>query len=96
MFIKLIQLTKKLIEILHRPNTDVTWSRWDTPQEAIQYMQNLLMQLENGEINAVRELKFLFGPTASLQEIAMSSGWGNEYFDLSSESDILIAEILYE
>lgn len=93
---KLICLINKVIELIKLPRTNTLWSGWDTPSEAIHEFTQLLEKLENNDKTAIAELKIIFAPTGSLQDLAISSGWSDKYADLASEFDQLYKNLIVE
>ena len=41
----------------------------------------------------VEVLKLLFAPTGSIQEVSISSGWGQEFLSLSARFDEVIKRV---
>ena len=60
-----------------------------TPAEVSADLAAAISRLDEGAAIDVRHLAMLFAPTGPIQEIAMSSGWADEYLKLSSEFDAL-------
>jgi len=73
---KTICLIKEIIEIIQLPNTNTKFSEWDNPTQAINHFNQIL---ENNDKKAIAELKIIFAPTGSLQDLAISSGWADKY-----------------
>ncbi|MCL2810927.1 MAG: hypothetical protein FWD25_03450 [Clostridia bacterium] len=72
--------------LLSLPSTDVCWSKYMNATEAIEELESLRIGIEKQDKNAIDRLLFLLLPTGDLQEISISSGWGEEF--------LTIAEIL--
>jgi hypothetical protein len=60
--------------LLRRPETNVMYSQYNSAEEAITDVNDHLSRLLEGDISKVRELKLLFAPTGSLQDISIDSG----------------------
>jgi hypothetical protein len=90
---ELIQVLHQVITYYRLPDTDVCFSRYDMTEDAIKDMQSIIDSLKNNELSVLDKLSLLFAPTGSVQEISMSSGWGEEYIEISSHVDRLIAEL---
>jgi hypothetical protein len=43
--------------------------------------------LKKGEVLNLQDLRLLFAPTGSFQEIAISNGWGEAFFALAVRFD---------
>ncbi len=90
---EVIRVLTEVIDIVARPDTDVTWSGYDTPEEAAAELRDLIDRIRDPRTarSAVREISLLFLPTGALQEIAISSGWGNTYLTLAERMDRALA-----
>ena len=67
--------------------TDIVWSRYKSPLEARQDINNEIQRLDSGDISGLSKLNLLFGPTGAFQEISISNGWGDEFIKLSTAFD---------
>jgi hypothetical protein len=81
-------LESRILAILHEvrsylafSSNDFSWSRWSSREEALTDFDAIV---ERSDIEA---LKLLFGPTGSLQEVSISSGWGEKFLELASSFD---------
>lgn len=45
--------------------------------------------LLRGDYNRLNSLRNIFAPTGPLQELSLSSGWGEEYLRLAAQLDAL-------
>src|SRR5690242_8513451 len=61
-----------------------------SPAEIAMDLSIAAERIEKGEAIDSDHLNMLFAPTGPIQEIAISSGWSNDYMKLSSEFDALI------
>jgi len=79
----------RLKELLSVPTTDLVWqSRYSTSEEAISDLELLEKGVLNNDQASVDELLFLLAPTGSLQEISISSGWGQEFLDIAAALEL--------
>jgi hypothetical protein len=83
----LIGILEGVARILERPDTDVAWSRYNTVEEAVEDMNQHVARLRKGDFAKVEDLVTLFAPTGSLQEISISSGWGDAYREIAARFD---------
>ena len=83
------QIVEEVVRLLRLPDVDVAWSTYDDPDEAIGELEALAAGVARGEAAALERLRFLFLPTADLQEISISSGWGEHYLELAARFDKL-------
>ncbi len=51
---------------------------------------NLESMKSSGYLSSPEEMNNMFLPTASLQEIAMDNGWGNQYLELASHFEMAL------
>lgn len=84
---EVVQVVEDVLAIVEAEPQDVTWSRWDEPEEMVADVRNHVALLRRGDVSQVPELKMLFAPTGSLQEVAISSGWGERYLRLAARFD---------
>ena len=90
----LIKLLNKIIELVSTRDTNMVWSTYDTKEVLILELENYIQRLKNSDFSSIEQLISLFLPTGDLQEIAISSGWGEEYLSISKKFDDLIQVIL--
>ena len=72
-------------------SADSDWSCVDVAG-ILNSLDSCLVQLSDGSSLNVNELKLLFLPTGPLQETSIDNGWGDEFLELASEFDELIAK----
>ncbi|MFD0694967.1 hypothetical protein ACFQZT_12745 [Paenibacillus sp. GCM10027628] len=77
----LIELLLEVRSLVDSPNTNVTWSRFKDVDEVLEYLDSCIESLRQGSESALEDLKLLFAPTGSLQEISIDSGWGNKFIE---------------
>lgn len=90
---KLIEQLERAIEFLQLPESDTTWSRFQTPDEAITFVKLLITKLQHKDRSALAEVNLLFAPTGAFQEIAMQSGWSDEYMAMAFSVDQIMVSI---
>jgi hypothetical protein len=83
-----------LLDIFHRtrdlvalPQNDFSWSSWRDAEDALEEIDSIISRLQNDELPDTSEMSVLFAPTGPMQELALSSGWGNRFLGLASEFD---------
>ncbi|MEV0245642.1 hypothetical protein AB0H76_03525 [Nocardia sp. NPDC050712] len=69
------------------PGNDFAWSTWDDEAEALAEFDALVEQVRQGERPFT--LHVLYLPTGPLQELAISSGWAEQYLVLAARFDEL-------
>jgi hypothetical protein len=72
---------------LSRPDNDFAWSSWDNAEEALAEISAHIATLDAGKLPPKLNLTVLFAPTGPIQEVSISSGWGDEFLDLAARSD---------
>jgi len=85
--IKILETVKKLIV---EPRTDISWSTFDSKDELLIEIDAHIQKLKLKDFSKVKDLILLFAPTSDFQEISLSSGWGNQYLNISEKFDIAI------
>ena len=77
-------------ELLALPGNDFDWSSWEDQRAALAEMDAHIDALERG---AVPNLSVLFLPTGPIQEVSLSSGWGEDFLRLAERFDREIAKV---
>ncbi|BDW82787.1 hypothetical protein MACH24_22250 [Erythrobacter sp. Dej080120_24] len=85
--IEVLSDTRKLVAL---PESDFVYSGWRDQADALQKIDNVLTRLEAGDRDALRDVELLFAPTGPLQELSLSSGWGNLYLVLAEKYDVAL------
>ncbi|MFE3454286.1 hypothetical protein ACFXJ8_35715 [Nonomuraea sp. NPDC059194] len=84
----LAQVLDDLVEIVAASEQDTTWAgTWDTGDEMIRELRDHAGRLRRGDGSTLGELEFLFLPTGPLQEVSISSGWGDQFLVLAGRFD---------
>lgn len=88
----MISVVQALISVLReargnlaRPDNDVAWSSREGPDDALGELDGLIGligSLEGGQLPPRLALTVLFAPTGPIQEVSLSSGWGDEFLVL--------------
>lgn len=91
---EVIAILQEVVQVLGLPETDVVWSRYDSVEEAVEDINQHIERLRRGDLSNIDDLVLLFAPTGSLQEISISSGWGERFLYLSARTDRAIESIL--
>jgi hypothetical protein len=86
--------TEALLDIFHRarelvglPQNDFSWSSWADAESALAEVDGVIERLQRGEAPDMSQMKVLFAPTGPMQELSLSSGWGNRFLQLATEFD---------
>jgi hypothetical protein len=84
---KLADVLREAITWLSRPDNYFAWSTWDNANEALAEIRGHIAALDAGKLPPKIDLWVLFAPTGPIQEVSVSSGWGNDFLELSSRFD---------
>jgi hypothetical protein len=83
-------LLEEVMVILETNDSNLAWSGYDSEEEIIGELRDHIEKLEANELSMIAEIKLLFAPTSSLQDIAIQSGWGEDFLAISSKVDGLV------
>ena len=75
---------------LARPENDFTWSSWEDADAALREIDALIALVSNGALPDRRQLAVLFAPTGPIQEVSVSSGWGEMFLELAERLDAVM------
>ena len=81
---KLIAILNEARILIARDRNDFLWSSWIDQEHAVSEIDSVIASLENG---FVPEIGVLFAPTGPIQEVSLSSGWGDEFLELAERFD---------
>jgi hypothetical protein len=73
--------------LLALPDNDFVWSRWDDADAALGHLDAVIAALEAGKLPDRLDLAVLFGPTGPIQEVSLSSGWGEAFLAVAARFD---------
>jgi hypothetical protein len=82
--LKVLQDTRAL---LARPENDFAWSSWPDAKTALKEIDALIGSLSQGSLPDPQQLAVLFAPTGPIQEVSLSSGWGETFLQLAERID---------
>ena len=86
----LIAVMRDARKLLALPGNDFDWSSWKDQRAALAEMDAHIDTLERG---SVPNLSVLFLPTGPIQEVSVSSGWGEDFLRLAERFDHEIAKV---
>jgi hypothetical protein len=70
---------------------DFAWSYWEDCEAAVAEIDAVLATLRAGRLPGDLTLRIFFAPTGPLQEVSLSSGWGDAFLDLADRFDAAMA-----
>ena len=82
---ELIDVFEKARELVSREGNDFSWSTWEDRDAALVEINAILTALGAGDVPPYAKVLFL--PTGPLQELSLSSGWGDEFISLANWFD---------
>lgn len=82
-----------ILEIRNRitPDSDPGWTRYNNASEIIKKIDDGILLLKNGNLEALNDFDLYFGPTGVFQEVSIANGWGEEFIEISERWDLNIA-----
>lgn len=83
----LLEVLHSSIELLSLEDNDFTWSRWKDQAEAVNEMRSVLSVVEAGDLPDRLKVTVLFAPTGPIQEVSLSSGWGETFLKVAEKFD---------
>src|SRR5205823_5393284 len=84
---EVVVVLQDVVHVLKLPGSDVSWSHYKSAEEAVQDIHQHIARLQEGDFSKIDDLKLLFAPTGGLQEISVSSGWGESFLVLAAQFD---------
>lgn len=90
---KMIAVLRDARNFLARPDNDFAWSSWNGAEDALAEIDSLISRLELGDLPPRLDLEVLFAVTGPIQEVSLSSGWGNEFLKLADRFDAAVVPI---
>jgi hypothetical protein len=88
---KLIIVFEEARERVTDPANDFSWSSWDGRADAVEELDGILSALRSGVVPGALSMEVLFAPTGPMQEVSLSSGWGEEFLALAERFDEAMA-----
>jgi hypothetical protein len=74
-------------KLLALPESDFSWSSWQDASAALAELDKMLAALSGFGVLDDTTMQALFAPTGDIQEVSISSGWGNEFLRLAKQFD---------
>ena len=90
---KLIEVLRETRVFLARPGNDFVWSSWPDAAAALPEIDRLISRISSDDFPSRDEITFPFLPTGSIQEASVSSGWGQEFLEISSRLDVVVEAV---
>lgn len=87
-FVEILREAKELVALA---DNDFSYSSWLDAEAAVAEIQGHLSGIERGE-DRIASAWAIFAPTGPMQELALSSGWGDEFCLLADRYDRLVSD----
>jgi hypothetical protein len=87
---ELADVLREAREWLSRAGNDFSWSSWEDTHDALAEVSGHIAVLDAGKLPPKLDLTVLFAPTGPIQEVSLSSGWGDEFLTLASRFDAAV------
>ena len=84
---QLISVFVEVRKLVAREGNNFDWSSWDDASAALAEIDSVLEKLGKFGLLPDSKMSFLFLPTGPLQELSISSGWGDEFIELANRFD---------
>jgi hypothetical protein len=88
----LLEVLRETRALLARPDNDFNWSSWESAADALAELDGFISHIEAGRSFDGSKLSILFAPTADIQEVSVSSGWGDEFCRIAERFDSAFAQ----
>jgi hypothetical protein len=88
----LLKVLRETRALLALPGNDFGWSRWDSAADALFLLDCYISHIEAERRFDGSKLSVLFAPTGAIQEVSMSSGWGDEFLRVAERFDFAFAQ----
>src|SRR4051794_24413087 len=88
----LLEVLRDTRALLALPDNDFGYSTWHSAADALSELDGFISHIEAGRTFDGSNLSILFAPTANLQEVSMSSGWGDEFCRVAARFDTAFAQ----
>jgi hypothetical protein len=79
----LLKALRETRALLARPENNFDWSSWRDGEAALREIDALIAAVSNGAVPEPKHVALLFAPTGPIQEVSLSSGWGEIFLELA-------------
>ena len=84
-----LRIMEEVLCLVQAAPHDTSWTAYPDWAAAVADLRDHVARLGRDDLSRLLELRMLFAPTASLQELAMSNGWSGRYLALAKRFDEL-------
>jgi hypothetical protein len=83
----LADVLRSAVELLSLQDNNFAWSSWKDKSTAVAEIEGILALVEAGELPERSSVSVLFAPTGPIQEVSVSSGWGDAFLKVAERYD---------
>ena len=83
----LLEVLRETRVLLERPDNDFGWSSWEGAADALAELDGFFSAIESANVFDAIALRVLFAPTGPIQEVSISSGWGDGFCQVAERFD---------
>ncbi len=83
----LLHVLRETRALLARSENNFEWSSWEDLQAALRELDGLIDSVVSGRGPDLQQLRVLFAPAGPIQEVSVSSGWGEAFLELAGRLD---------
>ena len=87
----MIEVLAASIELVLLEDNNFLWSSWQDAATAEQELASHMESLKSPQSVNIDRVSVLFAPTGPMQELSLSSGWGEPFIKLASYFDVAAA-----
>jgi len=78
-----LQVLRETRALLAQPHNNFDWSSWKDGEAALREIDALIASARNDASPDPKQFTLLFAPTGPIQEVSVSSGWGEIFLELA-------------
>lgn len=83
----MLTVLAEIRELLAQPDNDYSWSSFLDNDAALEEIDAIVTEIQSTG-HAPLMLRVLFAPTGPIQEVAISSGWGETFLVVADRFDV--------
>jgi len=83
----LVRILEPSIELVETTDNDFSWTSWENTKEAVKEINQLMRMVKSGRLPSRKKVGILFAPTGPLQELSISSSWGDLFLTMAEKYD---------
>ena len=78
-----LRILQETRAFLARPENNFDWSGWENGEAALKEIDSLIASIRDRTLSDPKQFVWLFAPTGPIQEVSLSSGWGDMFLELA-------------